>query len=272
MDQTLQLKYLQKKARWVRLEVLDAILKSGKSHIGGTLSALDLLVALYLGGILRFKNNNPKWRNRDRFILSKGHACTALYAIFLDLGIFSKKLYNLYGRDGGLGGQLEIYLPGVDFNTGSIGHSVGVAAGMALAARMDGKKYRAFTMIGDSEAFEGSVWESIIFAGEHKLDNLVVIIDRNRLMVTDVIGDDGLYKDFQTKVESFGWAYFEIDGHDYSQILELFKNIDDIKKPKIIIANTIKGKGISFMENSIKWHNAVPTKEEIKLARKELSL
>ena len=267
----MQVKDLEKKAKWVRLEVLKSIEKSGKSHIGGTYSATDLLVALYYDKIIKYNINQPHSKNRDRFILSKGHACTALYAIFLDLGILDKKTYNSYGNNGGLGGQLETYLPMVDFNTGSIGHSVGVAAGMALGAKMNNKKFKAFTMIGDSELYEGSIWESIIFAGINKLNNLIVIIDRNRLMVTDIIDDDGLYKDMQTKIEKFGWNYYEFNGHNYSEIIETFKKVAKSDKPNLLIANTIKGKGVSFMENNVKWHNATPSDDELDLAKKELS-
>ncbi|MCR4324876.1 MAG: transketolase [Candidatus Curtissbacteria bacterium] len=261
---------LKDKSRWVRLEVLNAAAKSGKAHLGGTYSCVELLVALYYGKILRYKTNNLNWENRDRFILSKGHACTALYAIFLDLGIISKEMYSSYGENGGLGGQLETWINGVDFNTGSIGHSVGVAAGIALAAKKNGENYRAYTIIGDSEPFEGSIWESVIFASDYKLNNLVVIIDRNRLMVTDVIDDEGLYKNFKEKMMSFGWNIFEINGHDFGEILGTFGKIELSKKPVVVIANTIKGKGVSFMENNLRWHNAALSEEELRAARKEI--
>ncbi|MEK7615674.1 MAG: 1-deoxy-D-xylulose-5-phosphate synthase N-terminal domain-containing protein [Patescibacteria group bacterium] len=253
---------LQKKARWVRLEVLEAIVKSGKSHIGGTYSATDLLVALYYGKLLR---------PGDRFILSKGHACTALYAIFLDLGKMSRKVYDSYGINGGLGGQLETYIPGVDFNTGSMGHAIGVASGMALASRMDRKKSRAITMIGDAELFEGSCWEAIIFAGQLELANLVVIVDRNRLSVTEAIEDDSIYRNFKKKIESFGWSYVNINGHDFRDIQKAFQTVKHTKQPTMIIADTVKGKGVSFMENNVQWHNALPSPEQIAIARKELS-
>lgn len=267
----MQIKMLEKKAKWVRLEVLKGIEKTGKSHIGGTYSATDLLVALYYNRIIHFKEKQLHWQGRDRFILSKGHAHSALYAIFLDLGIINSKVYNSYGKNNGLGGQLEIWLPGIDFNTGSIGHSVGVAAGMALGARMNNKKFRIFTIIGDSELYEGSIWEAIIFAGIHKLKNIIVIVDRNRLSVTETIGDDGLYKDMPTKIEKFGWNYFEFNGHDFREILETFQKIEKSDKPNLLIANTVKGKGVSFMENNIKWHNSTPTKEEMAAAKKELT-
>lgn len=261
---------LRKKAKWVRLQVLGMAQKSGKAHIGGTYSATDLLVALYYGRVLKFKVDDHTWENRDRFILSKGHACSALYAIFLDLGIISEKLYDSYGENGGLGGQLEVNIPGVDFNTGSIGHSVGVAAGMAQAAKMNSQKFRAITLVGDSEFYEGSIWESVIFASEHKLNNLIVIIDRNRLMVTDVIDDEGLYKDFVSKINFFGWDYFEIDGHNFEKIIDTFKKIRSAKKPVLILANTVKGRGVSFMENNVEWHNRALTREEFEKAKGEL--
>lgn len=261
---------LVNKAGWLRLQVLKKIFETGKGHLGGTYSCIDLLVALYYGEILKINPKNTVWKNRDRFILSKGHVCLALYAIFADLGIISKKVFASYGVDGGLGGQLDINVAGVDFNTGSLGHSVGVGAGMAWAAKMDFTNYKVITLLGDSEFFEGSVWEAFIFAATYKLNNLVVIIDRNRLMVTDKLEDDGLYKDFDIKAKSFGWEYFEIDGHNFEQILGVFVKIESVKKPSVIVANTIRGKGISFIENNIEWYTKVPNAKEYQKARMEL--
>lgn len=266
----MNIKALEQKARWIRLEVLNAAEKSGKSHIGGTYSAVELLMVLYYCKVLKFDLKNPHWDKRDRFILSKGHACTALYAIFYDLGIISKTVYNSYGKNGGLGGQLDISYRGVDFNTGSIGHSVGVAAGMALAFKKNSQKSKAFTLIGDSELFEGSIWEAVIFASDNSLNNLIVIVDRNRLMVTDFIEDNAIYKNFVNKMESFSWTVIEIDGHDFRSVLKGFEIAKKSKFPVLVLANTIKGKGVSFMENNPKWHNASLTKEEIELAKKEL--
>ncbi len=263
---------LKEKARSIRLQVLDSVYKAGKGHLGGTYSSIELLVALYYGKILNFKSKDSKWINRDRFILSKGHACLALYAIFLDLKMISKKIYDSYGKSGGLGGQLDTNTSGVDFNTGSLGHSIGVGAGMALAAKLNKQNYRVFQIIGDAEIFEGSVWEAIIFASEHNLNNLICVIDRNRLMVTDVLEDEGVYKDFSKKIASFGWEYFEIDGHDLKQILEVYEKSKSSKKPIMIVANTIKGKGVSFMENVAKWHHGAVNKEQYEQARRELEI
>jgi len=261
---------LQKKARWIRLEVIRAAQKSGIAHIGGTFSCVELLVALYYLKHLKFNPKRPNWEGRDRFIFSKGHACTALFAIFWDLGVISKKRYDTYGTDGGLGGQLDMSIPGVDFITGSLGHSLGIAAGMAKAAKLSRKKYKVYTILGDSEFFEGSTWESVIFAGDQKLNNLIGIVDRNRLMVTDAIDDEGVYKNFQIKIENFGWDYQEINGHNFDEINAVFKRIKSSKKPTLIIANTVKGKGVTFIENSPKWHNAFPTEAEFRQIIKEL--
>lgn len=261
---------LKQKCYCLRLEALELADKSGKAHIGGTFSAIEILAVLYYGGVLKFNPKKPNWELRDRFILSKGHACPALYAIFSDLSIISKKDYETYGKNGGLGGQLETSIRGVDFNTGSIGHSVGVCVGIALAAKIQKKKFRAVTLIGDSEFYEGSIWESIVFAQENKVTNVTVIVDRNRLMVTDIIDDDGLYMNFKQRIENFGWAYFECDGHNTDELLRIFKIIREVNKPSILIANTVKGKGVSFFENNLKWHNLSIESQELELARKEL--
>lgn len=264
-------KFLEKKARWVRQEVLEKIFRTGKGHIGGTFSCVEILVAFYFGKLLKIRLGDLNWEGRDRFILSKGHACLALYAIFWDMGIISKALFASYGRDGGLGGQLDINIPGVDFNTGSLGHSVGVGAGMALAAKTNSQKYKVVTIIGDSELFEGSVWEAFVFAGNHRLSNLVVIVDRNRLMVTDVLSDGGLFENFALKVKSFGWEYFGINGHGFNQIFEVFEKIKRTEKPVLVIADTIRGKGVSFIENNLEWYTKVPNRREFELAKKELA-
>ncbi len=244
----------------------------GKGHLGGTFSCVDLLVALYYAHILNIDLEDPAWPNRDRFILSKGHACLALYAIFVDLGIMSQEKFNTYGEDGGLGGQLDIGLDGIDWNTGSLGHALGVGAGMALAAKLDDADYQTFVILGDAECDEGSIWEAIMFASDHNLNNLVCIIDRNRMSVTDVVENNAIFNHLGDAMNAFGWEYFDIDGHDYRDLIETLNFAKQSKRPVMIIANTIKGKGISFMENEIKWHHAVPTSHELEIARKELGV
>lgn len=263
---------LKKKANWIRRQVLETIVATGKGHIGGTFSCIDILVALYYGDILRFDSKNPKWDERDRLIIGKGHACLALYNILIDLGFFSISRLKEYGKDGSsLGGQLNIDTPGVEYNTGSLGNALGIGAGIALAAKMDNKNYRTFALVGDGECAEGSIWESIMFASQQRLNNLIGIIDHNRLSVTDVIKDDDGSGKLDDKLRACGWKCLVIDGHSFEEILTAFSNFDKLKQPLMIIANTVKGKGVSFMENGLKWHHSIPTKEELDLARKELN-
>jgi transketolase len=262
---------LKNKANWIRKEVLEAVARTGKGHLGGTFSCTDILTALYYGGILRFDAKNPKWPNRDRLIIGKGHACLALYNILVDLGFFDKSRLEEYGSNGSsLGGQLNIDTPGVEYNTGSLGHALGVGAGMALSAKMDNKNYKTFVLIGDGECDEGSIWESIMFISQKKLNNLIGIIDRNRLSVTDIIEEDDGSGRLEDKLTACGWKCLVINGHSFEEIINAMSNLENLEKPLMIIADTIKGKGVSFMENGIKWHHSVPTKEELEIARKEL--
>ena len=240
-------------SKWVRLQVLDQIAHVGKGHIGGTYSCTDLLVSFYYGNILKFNASDPKWELRDRLLIGKGHACLALFAIFKDLGFISESTFLQYGKDGGaLGGQLDINTPGVECNTGSLGHVLGLGAGIALAAKMDQLKYNTFVLLGDAECYEGSVWEAITFAGEHCLDGLVS-------------------DNFEKRFQSYGWNYIEIDGHNFVEINEGLNAAMNYKGPTMVMANTVKGKGVSFMENGVEWHHSVPTEKEISIARKELS-
>ncbi len=268
----MNIEQMERKARWVRQTVLESAASGGKGHLGGTFSCTDLFVALYYGGILRVDPADPEWIDRDRLLIGKGHACLALYTIFMDLGFITSECFDTYGKDGGLGGQLDTSVPGVEYNTGSLGHVLGIAAGIALAAKMDSKHYRAFALMGDAECYEGSVWEALIFAGEHNLHKLIGIIDRNRLSVTDVLDDDSFFENFAAKIRTFGWDAFEIDGHSFPEILDVFEAAKTAQKPVMIIANTIKGKGVSFMENGVKWHHGIPNEDELEIARKELGL
>jgi len=260
---------LKKISKSIRLQVLRVGFRSGKGHLGGTYSCVDLLVSLYYGDALKFNVWNPTHPDRDRFILSKGHACLALYPILLDLGFISQEKFNSYGHNGGLGSQLDVSISGVDYNTGSLGHSLGVCAGMALAAILDNKDYMAYTIIGDAECDTGSFWEAIKFAGQLQLSKLCCIIDRNRFSVTEEIEYDPLL-DNPTMLRHFNWDFCEIDGHDFDEINNALQNARDTDKPTMIIANTIKGKGVSFMESSVKWHHSMPTEKEYKMAEKEL--
>lgn len=262
---------LEAKARQIRLSCLKAGFRAGKVHLGGTFSCLDVLVALYYCDLLRFDRQNPDWDQRDRFILSKGHASLAIYAIFNDLGLLSDERFQTYAVDGGLGGQLNVSVPGVDWNTGSLGHGVGVCAGMALAAKIDGRTdAKVVTVLGDAECDEGSIWEAVPFAATQNLDNLIVVIDRNRLAVTEVLDNVGPFRDFPALMESWGWACHDIDGHSFPAIIAAFEAARKADHPTVIVANTIKGKGVSFMENELRWHYGAPSRNEYERAVAEL--
>jgi transketolase len=257
-------------AKKIRLYALEQTVLKKKGHLGGTYSCVDILVSLFYSA-MSFQSKDPLWEDRDRFLLSKGHACLALYPILVDLGFIDKNTIDSYGLNGGLGGQLDISLSGVEWNTGSLGHTLGIASGISLGARFDEKNYHIFTVVGDGEFAEGSVWEALIYIGQNKLNNITCIIDRNRLSVTEVLDDDSFFKNLSPVVSSFGWQYFEIDGHDFSQLNETFSRCKLSSLPTLVVANTIKGKGVSFMENTIKWHHSIPSINELEIARRELN-
>ena len=260
-------------ASLVRISALENTVRAGRGHLGGSFSCVELLVSLYYGGFIRINPKMPKDSDRDYFIMGKGHACLALYPILLDLKFISKELYLEYGKNGsGLGGQLDTSIPGVEYNTGSLGHALGICAGIAKAAKIDNRDNRSIAMIGDAECDEGSIWEAILFASEHKLNNLICIIDRNRLSVTKKLDPKALFGDFKKKMNLFNWECHEIDGHNFHEIIGAFNKSIIADRPTMILANTIKGKGVSFMENDVKWHHSIPSENEIKIARKELKM
>ena len=264
---------LKKKANWLRLQILKTAKKTGGkgSHLAGTFSCIELLVALYYGGILKFKNSDPNWINRYRFLIGKGHAHLALFHIWADLGFIDNSILDSYGENGSiLGQQLNISIPGSEYNTGSLGHVIGIGSGMALAAKLDKKNYYTIALVGDAECDEGSVWESVMFAGRNKLNNLITIVDRNWLSVMDVLKEDDALGKLDEKFEAFGWNSLTINGHSFEEILSCFGDLERLNKPLVIIAETIKGKGISFMENDVRWHSDIPSNEEYDLAVSEL--
>lgn len=265
---------LSRKANWVRNQILEMIVSANKGHIGGALSCTDILVTLYYGGILRFDPDNPHWSERDRFILSKGHSCTALYAILADLGFFAVSELNSFCLKGSiLGGHPDRSIPGIEADTGSLGHGLGIAAGLALSAKIDKKDYMTVALLGDGECQEGSVWEAAMFAAHHQLNNLVAIVDRNRQGVTDFTEDSTSLEPFAEKWRGFNWDVREVNGHSFEELLDAFQDIRSCNssQPLVIIANTVKGKGVSFMERKIIWHHSVPTGEDLKIARQELA-
>ena len=266
-------KRLENIAKNLRLKILKTAKRTGGkgAHLGGTFSCIELLVSLYYGDILKFKTKKPKWIGRDRILIGKGHAHLALYHIWSDLGFFSKNILNTYGKNGSkLGQQLNIQTPGSEYNTGSLGHVTGIATGICLGAKLDKKNFRTFAIVGDAECDEGAIWESAMFAGKNYLNNLVVIVDKNSLSVMDVIKEEDSGSNLNSKFRAYNWNVKQIDGHSFTQILSALKFDPNINKPTVIIANTIKGKGISFMENKIAWHSGIPTKEQFNKAIKEI--
>jgi transketolase len=253
--------------------ILETVVVAGKGHIGGSLSAVEILVALYHGGIVRVeakKRNDPL---RDRFIMSKGHACEALYAVLADRGFFSASELMHLGREGSiLGGHPDRRIPGVEADTGSLGNGLGIGSGLAFAAKLDRAAWRTFVLLGDGECYEGSVWEAMMFAAHHALDNLVAIIDRNQLCVLDRTEECNRLDPLDDKLRAFGWDVVAINGHDIAALTMALSSACTRSngKPLAVIAHTVKGKGISFMENDVRWHHGVPKDGLLDKARNEL--
>lgn len=264
-------KNFQRKAAEIRLKCLEDTVRAGKGHLGGCYSCVELLVSLYYSNFLNINSEMPRNPDRDFFFLGKGHACLALYPILNDLGFLSDERYAEYGADGSsIGGQLDLSIPGVESNTGSLGHALGLAAGVAYAAKKSNNGSKAVALLGDAECDEGAIWEAIVFAAENRLDNLYCVVDRNQLSVTTIIESSIIFDNFVAKMNLFGWHAVEIDGHDYTSILDALEQAQTVKKPTIILANTIKGKGVSFMEGVTKWHHSVPSEKEVEIAYREL--
>jgi transketolase len=241
-------------------------------HPGGTFSCTDILVALYYGGILHFDPHNPHWDERDRFILSKGHGGLALYPILADLGFFPISELESFGSVFGINPD-NINVPGVEINTGSLGRGLGIGAGLSLSGKIDRKDFCTVVVLGDGECYEGSVWEAALFAAHHELNRLVAIIDYNGISALDFTKNVVRQEPIEDKWKAFGWNTVSINGHSFPEILRVLKDIHDPKsnKPLAVVANTIKGKGVSFMENNPSWHLGVPQGDELETARKELS-
>ncbi len=260
-------------AKEIRKIALELVYKSKSSHIGGAFSMADILAVLY-DEFLHLTPETAKHPLRDRFILSKGHACTSLYAVLGLKGFFSMFEFDIYAQNGHhFLTHATHHVPGVELSAGSLGHGLPVACGLALGARTKGENWRTYCLVSDGEMDEGSNWEAIMFAGHNKLSNLCLIIDYNKIQslgfTKDIINLDPL----SDKLKAFQWNVLEIDGHQISQIRTAFQDaISENEKPTVIIANTIKGKGVSFMENELLWHYRNPNEEQYKLALKELSL
>jgi transketolase len=260
-------------AKNIRINILKMIHAGQSSHIGSCFSICDILAVLY-GKVLRVDPDAPKWTQRDRFVLSKGHAGAAVYASLAERGFFPKeKLMEHYQNGSFMSGHVSHKnIPGVELSTGSLGHGISVGIGMALRAKLDNLDYRVFAVLGDGECGEGSIWEGSLFAAHQKLDNLTIIIDYNKLQSIYSTQETLALEPFGDKWRSFGWDVFEIDGHDHTILESTFtKTSERNNKPKCIIANTIKGKGVSFMENAVVWHYRWPRIDEVQRALIELN-
>jgi transketolase len=246
--------------------------RGGSSHIGSVLSIADILAVLY-GEVLRIRPDDPDWSDRDRFILSKGHAGAGVYATLAEMGFFPTEKLQTHYQDGSdlCGHVSHIGIPGVEVSTGSLGHGLSIGTGMALAARMDGCRHRVFVLLSDGECDEGSTWEAVMFAAHHDLDNLVAVVDYNKIQSLDYVSNTIELEPFADKWTSFGWSVAEVDGHDHVALSNECAELPLCPgRPSCIIAHTVKGKGVSFMENSVLWHYRVPRGDEFEAALAEI--
>ena len=266
------IKKLEKKATELRKDIVTMICKSKSGHPGGSLSVIDIMTALYYD-VMNIDVANPQKEDRDRFILSKGHAAPALYAVLADKGYFDKELLGTLRQFGSpLQGHPDMKkIKGVEISTGSLGQGLSVANGMALASRLQNIPYRVYIAMGDGELQEGQVWEAAMTSAQYKLDNLTAFVDYNNLQIDGNVSDIMDVASVEDKFKAFGWHVISIDGHNFEEIL---KAIDEAKqtkgKPTMIVANTVKGKGVDFMENVCGFHGVAPTEEETKKAIEQL--
>lgn len=262
-----------KELAWrIRRDTIEMTYVSKGSHIGPILSIADIVAVLY-SDILKYDVKNPNLEDRDRLILSKGHAGGSIYAALAEVGFFDREILKTHYSNGSIlsGHVSHKGVPGVEFSTGSLGHGMSVGAGIAMAAKRDNKNYNVFVIVGDGECNEGSIWESALFANNFNLDNLIVIVDHNKMQCMDFCENVIKIEPFADKWRTFGWNVLEIDGHNHTKIKNaLMKAKSNSNSPTVIIANTVKGKGISFMENNIKWHGSAPKEEDYKKAVEEL--
>jgi len=261
---------LKEKAKKIRKDVLEMCVKAATGHVTSSMSCIDMLVALYFGGILRYDPKSPSDPCRDRFILSKGQASPALYAVLAEAGYFDPSELKKFAQYGGkFGVHLQKDVPGAEITCGSLGHGFGIAAGIALAAKMNRELHMVFTMLGDGECYEGSIWEMAAFVGHNQLNNLVAIVDRNFLCVTDFTENLVRLEPFEDKWKAFGWEVKRIDGHSFEEIRGTLENVRSRRssKPLAVIADTVKGRGIDNMCYNPLWHGLAPKDEEAKKAK-----
>lgn len=265
-------KFLRHKTSCAKRKVLDLVCRAGMGHLTSAFSCAEILAVLYYG-IMRIDPSTPKLESRDRLIISKNHASVMQYAILADLGFFQMEELDFFltpasGQAHFFGSHAKLSIPGVDFAGGSLGIGLGTAAGIAYAAKFDQSSYTVFCLLGDGECCEGSIWEAVMFASHYHLDNLVAIVDRNRLAITDFTETMLALEPLEEKWRSFGWETRRCDGHDIEKLLSCLEDVRNRRngKPLCIIADTVKGKGVDFMENQLNWHGAAPKAENIAAA------
>ena len=264
---------LKMKAKEIRKDIIEEVYNAKSGHPGGSLSIADIMAVLYFNE-LRIDEKNPRWEDRDRVVLSKGHCSPALYAALAERGFFSKETLKSFRKiDSNLQGHPDLNkVQGVDMTSGSLGQGLSVANGMAISAKMDNKDYRVYVILGDGEIEEGQVWEAAMTANKYKLDNLCVIVDNNNLQIDGTIEEVMSSYPIDEKFKSFGFNVLNIDGNNIEEIINAFESAKKTKdKPTCIIAKTIKGKGVSFMENKAEWHGKAPSEEEYNEAMRELN-
>ena len=267
-----QLEELYETARQLRIDILTMLNQSGSGHTGGSLSAVEMLTSLYCSA-MKHDPKNPKWEDRDRFVLSKGHGAPALYAILARCGYFDpEELSSLRKTGSMLQGHPDMKTtPGVEMSTGSLGQGLSIANGMAMGLKLDKKNSRVYVLLGDGEVEEGQIWEAAMSAAHYKIDNLCALLDQNGLQIDGPVKEVMNIAPIADKWKSFGWHVFEVDGHDIEAILDALHKAEKVKgTPSIIICKTIKGKGVSFFENKVEYHGVTPTDEELERAITEL--
>lgn len=263
--------YLKIRAEKIRKKILEIIFNAKSGHTGGSLSAVDILTVLYFN-VLNVDPENPEMPGRDRFILSKGHSIEACYCVLAERGFFPKEWLDTYGKfNSPLAGHPVNSVPGIEVNTGALGHGLSMGAGMAIAAKMNSSPYRIYVLMGDGEQNEGSVYEAAMAASHYKLDNLIAITDRNRLQISGYTENVMKLERLTERWQAFGWNVIETDGNCIEKLLDVFLNgIPGNGYPTMIIAETVKGKGVSFIENKAEWHHKIPSEKELQMAIIEL--
>ncbi len=264
--------WLARKANEMRISILQTVVRAGGGHIGGAFSIIDVMTALYFR-VLCHDPKNPAWPERDRLIFSKGHGCLALYAVLAETGYFGKERLESFCEDGGqLAGHPERdFVPGVEITSGSLGHGLPIAVGTALAARMDKQDHHTFVVLSDGECNEGSVWEAVMAATRFELDSLTMIIDSNKYGSLGQVSEFMHLEPLVEKLRAFGFSAHEVDGHSMIEIVEVLEKAPLVRgKPNAIVAHTVKGKGVSYMENVTKWHYRAPNEQEAAIALSEL--